>query len=126
MNNDRKIIISAAGSRKATIWPQQNIYWSELVEKLRTPVRSTETLQEYLKLSKSKQDDLKDVVGFVAGSLKGNKRGSNTVIGRDVLTLDLDNIPAGETQNTLFRIRRVRLVVMQVTLQENMSRLNQD
>lgn len=104
MTNDRKIIISAAGSRKAVSWPQQNIYWSELVERLKTPVRSTETLQEYLKLSKAKQDDLKDVGGFVAGSLKGNKRGSNTVIGRDIITLDLDNIPAGETQNILLRI----------------------
>lgn len=104
MNNDRQIIISAAGSRKAVKWPQQNIYWSELVERLKTPVRSTETLHEYLKLSKSKQDDLKDVGGFVAGSLKENKRGSNTVIGRSIVTLDLDNIPSGETQNTLIRI----------------------
>lgn len=104
MLNDRKIIISAAGSRKATSWPQQNIYWSELIDRLKTPVRSTETLQEYLKLSKSKQDDLKDVGGFVAGSLRGNKRGSNTVIGRDIVTLDLDNIPSGETQNTLLKI----------------------
>lgn len=104
MNYDKKVIISAAGSRKATSWPQQNIYWSELVEKLRTPVRSTETLQEYLKLPKSKQDDLKDVGGFVAGSLRGNKRGSNTVIGRDIVTLDLDNIPMGETQNILLRL----------------------
>lgn len=104
MLNNRKIIISAAGSRKAVSWPQQNIYWSELIERLKTPVRSTEILQEYLKLSKAKQDDLKDVGGFVAGSLKGNKRGSNTVIGRDIITLDLDNIPSGETQNTLLRL----------------------
>jgi hypothetical protein len=50
--NDRSIVISAAGSRKATFWPEQKLYWSELVEKLRTPARGSETLAEYLKLPK--------------------------------------------------------------------------
>ena len=74
ITNDRQIIISAAGSRKATYWATQTLYWSELVEKLRTPARGTETLSEYLKYPKSKQDELKDVGGFVAGALKDNRR----------------------------------------------------
>jgi len=102
--NDRQIIISAAGSRKATKWPAQTLYWSELVDKLKTPVRGVETLAEYLALPKSKQDDLKDVGGFVAGTLAGNRRKPNHVTGRDVITLDLDNIPPGQTQDTLRRI----------------------
>lgn len=104
LTNNRQITISAAGSRKATQWPAQTLWWSELVEKLKTPVRSTETLAEYLKLPKTKQDDLKDVGGFVAGVLEGNRRKANNVIGRDILTLDLDNIPPGGTQDTLRRI----------------------
>jgi putative DNA primase/helicase len=104
MNNDRQITISSAGSRKATQWPAQTLYWSELVERLRTAVRGTEALAEYLSLPKSKQDDLKDVGGFVAGTLAGNRRKANNVTGRDVLTLDLDNIPAGGTTDTLRRL----------------------
>ncbi|MFB0830926.1 VapE domain-containing protein [Brevibacillus laterosporus] len=104
MTNDRQIVISAAGSRRATQWPSQTLYWSELVDRLRTPVRSTETLEEYLALTKTKQDDLKDVGGFVAGTLEGNKRKANNVTGRDVITLDLDNIPSGDTADTLRRI----------------------
>lgn len=104
MQNDRKIIISAAGSRKATQWPAQTLYWSELVERLRTAVRGTETLEEYLKLPKSQQDELKDVGGFVAGTLRNNRRKASNVIGRDVITLDLDNIPAGQTADTLRRL----------------------
>lgn len=104
MINDRKITISAAGSRKATKWPTLILYWSELVEKLRTPARGAETLAEYLRLPKSKQDDLKDVGGFVAGALAGDRRKANNVTGRDVITLDLDNIPAGGTQDTLRRV----------------------
>lgn len=102
--NDRQITISAAGSRKATKWPAQTLYWSELVDRLKTPVRSVETLAEYLSLSKNKQDDLKDVGGFVAGTLAGNRRKAGHVTGRDVITLDLDNIPPGQTQDTLRRI----------------------
>jgi putative DNA primase/helicase len=104
MQFDRKITISAAGSRKATQWPAQTLYWSEMVERLRTAVRGTETLQQYLKLPKSQQDELKDVGGFVAGTLAGNRRKASNVTGRDVITLDLDNIPAGGTADVLRRL----------------------
>jgi len=104
LNYDRQITISAAGSRKATIWPSQKLWWSELVAKLQTPARGTETLKEYLAMPKSKQDDLKDVGGFVAGSLLHNRRKAANVIGRDVITLDMDNIPAGGTQGILRRV----------------------
>ncbi|WP_244943842.1 virulence-associated E family protein [Siminovitchia fortis] len=104
MNFDRQIVISAAGSRKATQWLPQQIYWSDMVEKLRTAVRGTETLAEYLKLPKTQQDDLKDVGGFVGGTLANNRRKASNVIGRDLLTLDLDNIPVGGTQDVLKRL----------------------
>lgn len=102
--NDKQIIISAAGSRKATFWPQQKLYWSELVERLKTPARGTETLAEYLSYPKSKQDELKDVGGFVAGILKDNRRKASNVLTRDIITLDLDNIQPGGTQDVLRRI----------------------
>lgn len=104
MLNDRQITISAAGSRRAAKWPAQTLYWSEFVEKLKTPVRGTESLAEYLKLPKSKQDDLKDVGGFVAGILEDNRRKAGSVIGRDIITLDMDNIQPGHTQETLTRV----------------------
>ncbi len=78
--------------------------WSELCEKLRTPYRSTETLAEYLTLPKSRQDELKDVGGFVGGILKGSRRNANSVEGRDLVTLDLDHIQAGNTADVIRRI----------------------
>jgi predicted P-loop ATPase len=101
---DRQITLSAAGSRKATYWPQQRLYWSELLERLKVPVRGTETLKEYLSYPKNKQDELKDVGGFVAGTLKDNRRKASNVLTRDIITLDLDNIQLGGTQATLRRI----------------------
>ena len=96
--------ISTAGSRKATHWPKSEILWSEFVEKLKTPVRGVETLEEYLALPKSRQDELKDVGGFVGGTFAGDRRKAANVEGRDLVTLDLDNIPAGQTEDILRRV----------------------
>ena len=104
MQNNRMLQISTAGSRKATQWPQSTIMWSEFVEKLKTPVWGTETLDQYLALPKSKQDDLKDVGGFVGGTFIGLRRKAAYVEGRDLITLDLDNIPAGQTEDVLKRV----------------------
>lgn len=102
---DRQINISAAGSRRATRWPAQTLWWSELVERLRTPARGTETLADYLQLPKPQQDDLKDVGGYVGGVVRGGgRRKVNAIDGRDVLTLDLDHIPAGGTEDVLRRV----------------------
>lgn len=67
MINDRLITITVGANRRATQWRQQTMLISELYEKLRLPARSTETMAQYLALSKGQQDDLKDVGGFVAG-----------------------------------------------------------
>ena len=103
MQNDRKIIISTGSSRKATSWPQQHLWWSEFVEKLRIPTKGTETLQEYLALSKAKQDDRKDVGGLVGGAVVGRRKAKN-VKSRDLLALDLDSIPAEGTVDVLKRL----------------------
>ena len=47
MQYNRMLRISTAGSRKATQWPKSEILWSEFVEKLKTPVRGVESLEEY-------------------------------------------------------------------------------
>ena len=53
---DRSISISHGKSRKSTHWQQQKLKLSEMWERLRHPSRSTETLNEYLQLSKAQQD----------------------------------------------------------------------
>lgn len=104
MQNNRELRISTAGSRKATHWPKSRILWSEFVERLKTPVRGAETFEEYLAMSKSQQAELKDVGGFVGGTFTGDRRKSGYVAGRDLVTLDLDNIPAGQTEDILKRV----------------------
>lgn len=104
MVNDRKITITVGSSRKSVNWKPQTLLLSEFYDKLRVPARSPEPLSDYLKLTKGQQDDLKDVGGFVAGALSGPRRKANAVTGRDVLTLDLDNIPGGSTDDVVRRV----------------------
>ncbi len=104
MIHDRKITITAGASRKATVWTPQSLMLSELYERLRVPVRGTETRAAYLAMKKPQQDELKDVGGFVAGGLNGSRRKGSAVAFRDLLTLDLDSIPPGETEGVLRRV----------------------
>ena len=104
MLNDRQIIISVGSSRTSIDWQAQTMTIEELYKRLQTPARGTETQAEYLAMQKSQQDRLKDVGGFVAGVLNGLRRKANAVAGRDVITLDLDNIPEGGTEDVLRRV----------------------
>ncbi|MBR1760909.1 MAG: virulence-associated protein E [Schwartzia sp.] len=104
MQYDRKITLSVGSNRRSISWQPQTMMLSEFYEKLRIPARSTETMAEYLALKKSDQDDKKDIGGFVAGSLSGTRRKAGAVTGRDLITLDFDNIPPGGTEEVTRRV----------------------
>ena len=105
MQNNRKIRISVAGTRKTKHWPRTEIFWSEFVDRLRIPVRSPESMEEYLALPKARQDELKDVGGFVGGTFTHDIRKAAYVEGRDLVTLDMDQIPPGQADEILRRVR---------------------
>ena len=104
MKHDRQIIISVGNNRRAMNWQPQTLMLSEFYEKLRVPARSTETMQTYLGLKKAEQDELKDVGGFVAGMLTRHRRKAGAIKGRDLITLDFDNIPPSGTEEILKRV----------------------
>lgn len=101
LTNDIKIKISVGQSRRAVQWHTQELYWSEFVGRIAKPVRTQETYAQYRGMPKSQQDELKDVGGFVGGLLKTGKRRNLNADIRYLVTLDADNIPAGETQAVL-------------------------
>lgn len=101
MKHDRKLRISIGKSRKSLNWDIQEIYWSELVNKLGSPIRTTETYEEYKKLDSNTRGNLKDVGGFVGGILKDNRRKAENVVSRSLICLDADNIEPGETERIL-------------------------
>ena len=105
LKHDRQITISVCKSRKDTNLKQKSTTFSEFCEQLGNPMRGTETLSEFLKLPKSQQDDRKDVGGPIGGTFSGSRRKADAVIGRDVLALDLDNIPAGQTNQVVAKTK---------------------
>ena len=104
MLNDRQITISVGAGRNALDWRPQTLMLSEMWERLRVPQRSTETMAEYLSLPKGQQDKLKDVGGYVAGTLMGTRRKAAAMAGREIITLDLDNIPTGDTERVCAQV----------------------
>ena len=85
-----KLTIATANSRRDKIWKNKEITWPEFVEKAKNTIRTSESVEEYKKLPKAKQDEIKDVGGFVAGLLKDGKRKTGHVKQRSMLTLDMD------------------------------------
>lgn len=101
MNSDKKISISIGASRWSMQWTQTTMMWTELCARLKTPVRTKETVEEYHQMKKADQGKLKDIGGFVGGTLKGLQRKAINVTGRDLITLDLDAIKPGDTDNVV-------------------------
>jgi len=87
---DGMLDIAIGGSRKAKVWNNKNIKWPDLLEKLSKTHRTAETFQEYMTAEKPRQDDIKDVGGFVGGYLTEGQRKAATVQYRQLLTLDVD------------------------------------
>lgn len=105
---DRQISISVGNSRNSKSWRQENTTVSALYTRLSQPIVSTETHAEYMNMPKSQQDDLKDVGGFVGGTLNGTRRKAANVTGRDIITLDFDNIPGWQADTVTAKVEALR------------------
>ncbi|MDF2873348.1 MAG: hypothetical protein K0R22_31 [Sporomusa sp.] len=90
LKHDGKITIATGRSRHEMEWKNREMQWSQLVDKLSQTTRTRETLDEFDKMSKPQQDELKDVGGFVGGTLKGGRRNSTNTAWRHIITLDAD------------------------------------
>lgn len=87
---DGQIHIATGSSRTAAKWKNVTMTWSEFLEKISVTTMTRETVAEYKKLPKTKQDDIKDVGGFVGGWLKQGRRKAGSLDHRSLITLDAD------------------------------------
>ena len=70
-----QIVKIAVCNRKTNLkYKNQEHPWSYLKERNRTPVRTSETVEEYHKANKEQRDAAKDQGGFVGGWLKDGRR----------------------------------------------------
>ena len=85
-----KLFISTGNSRMEKHWNGREMELEEFAQRISATIRTSETVEQYRKLSKAKQDGIKDVGGFVLGKLKGGRRKKDCVVFRSGLTLDMD------------------------------------
>ena len=90
LKKDKEITIAVGKSRFEKKWQTKTLNWGQFLTKLQKPRKTPETYSAFMKLSKAKQDALKDVGGFVGGAVKDGRRSAGNIAWRSLITLDAD------------------------------------
>lgn len=86
------LAIAYGNNRQAKKWVNKTTKYTDLKERLKVTTRTTESAEEYAKMSKAQRDAAKDHGGFVGGILVGGRRKIDTVESRSMIALDGDRI----------------------------------
>ncbi|MDY4693068.1 MAG: hypothetical protein SO401_05830 [Blautia sp.] len=94
LTNNKNLTVTFVTSRMDKNCKFANISQTALYERFEPSqiVRSPETMAEYLKMSKSQQDNLKDIGGFIGGTLDGKRRKKSAITGMTIIILDADAV----------------------------------
>ena len=91
---DGTLSIAVGASKRSLDWKNKELSWSRLAEKLHAVTRTPETFDEFKHMPKAERDRIKDVGGFVGGVISGKRRKTTAIESRQLITLDLDSVPA--------------------------------
>lgn len=87
---DGNLSIAIGLNVSSKVWKNTKMTWSNLVQKLSTPVITAETYKQFMNATKEEQSNIKDVGGFVGGFLTNGRRDKTNVLYRQLITLDID------------------------------------
>ena len=82
--------ITTGRNRLETDWKRREVTWPQLCAKLTKVKRTAESSAEYKAMTKAQRGKVKDIGGFVGGTLSGARRKASDVTGRSLVTLDID------------------------------------
>lgn len=85
-----KLYVSMGNSRMEKKWNGREMEFDDFKSQIANTRYTAETMEQYRKMSRARQDAIKDVGGFVLGRLKGGRRKRDCVISRSAVTLDMD------------------------------------
>ena len=91
VRHDGELAIAYGSSRYETNWKNRQIRWSALLARLRKSMETPETHAEYMKMPRSRQDNIKDIGGFMGGHLKGGRKKKENIETRQIVTLDAES-----------------------------------
>lgn len=90
---EKKYSVAFGKSARATQWINKELIWEEFTNHFKETKRTSETVEEYIKMDKTERGSIKDVGGFVCGYLNNGKRVKENIKNRSMVCLDLDNSP---------------------------------
>ncbi len=90
-----RIQIAIGNSRMEKRWNNVEMELGEFIERISHTIRTAETVEQYMKMTKAKQDAIKDVGGYVGGKLKGGRRKKDCVEYRTMIVEDMDHAVPG-------------------------------
>ena len=83
--------ISVGQSRTSPEWPNKATSWEKLTARLAKCKHTRESAAEYRAMSKTAQGKVKDIGGFVGGTVRdGGRRKADAITARSLVTLDID------------------------------------
>ena len=85
-----KIKVSIGNSRMDKKWRLSEMELEDFRDRIFQTKVTAETVAEFKKMPKAQQDAIKDIGGFVLGTLKGGRRKKDCVLTRSALSLDMD------------------------------------
>jgi putative DNA primase/helicase len=88
---DIELAVAFGKNRSDTNWRNEYLTWDELLQRLRTVRRTSETMAQYDQKSIPEKGKIKDGPAFVGGLVKGGRRKKESVESRCLITLDIDH-----------------------------------
>ena len=85
-----KVIIYTAKSRYDREWKRVETTFEAIAKAFKNTKRTAETQEQYFKMDKVKQDNIKDIGGFIGATLKDNLRRNANILTKTLITLDID------------------------------------
>jgi P4 family phage/plasmid primase-like protien len=105
-----KITLSVGDSRHSQHWVPTEFTWEALVDRMRVPIRTSETVAAYADMSKDQTTVVKDVGGYVGGRSVDGTRKAGSVTDRQLLALDADFAYNGLWEDWLLMVGNAALV----------------
>ncbi len=87
---EKKYNIATAKNRFETTWKNKEVTFQHFIKRLSIPTTTNETTLEYINMSKTDQDNIKDVGCYITGELIEGKRTKQNIKCRSMLALDVD------------------------------------
>lgn len=90
----RDLPIAYGHSSHAKKWSNKTTTFDDLCERLKTTIRTPESVEEYAKMKSKERETAKDHGGFMCGALTGGRRLLQNVACRSMINLDGDRVTA--------------------------------